>query len=45
MHPNVNEEGAQKVAEWLVSDKALEMIAKYGEEEYGEPLFFVNYGK
>lgn len=45
MHPNVNAQGAQKVAEWMVSDKALKMIATYGEEEYGEPLFFINYAK
>ena len=45
MHPNVNAQGAQKMAEWMVSDKALKMIATYGEEEYGEPLFFTNYAK
>lgn len=39
---NVDAESAQLFADWLVSDETLKMIADYGNEEYGQPLFFVN---
>ena len=35
----VNTEGAQAFIDWMLSDEAGELIAKYGEEEYGEALF------
>ncbi|MBQ6897803.1 MAG: substrate-binding domain-containing protein [Clostridia bacterium] len=37
----VNTEGAKALIEWLTSDEADELIAKYGEEEYGQALFTV----
>lgn len=36
----INAEGAQAFIEWMQIDKAKELIAKYGEEEYGQPLFY-----
>lgn len=41
-NPNVNAEGAKAFSEWIVSEDTLAMIAKYGEDTYGQPLFFVN---
>ncbi len=35
----VNTEGAQAFIDWMLSDEASELIAKYGEEEYGVALF------
>lgn len=37
----VNTEGAKALIEWLTSDEADELIAKYGEEQYGQALFTV----
>lgn len=37
----VNTEGAKAFIEWITSDEADELIAKYGEEEYGQALFTV----
>jgi len=37
-----NMDGAQAFADWIVSPEAQEIIAEYGVEEYGEPLFFPN---
>lgn len=37
----VNTEGAKALIEWITSDEADELIAKYGEEEYGQALFTV----
>ena len=39
--PDTNIEGANKFIEWMTGAKASELIAKYGVEEYGEPLFFL----
>lgn len=44
-HKGTNSKGAQKFIEWMTSDKALELIAEYGKEEYGDSLFTVNYKK
>ncbi|MBE5781246.1 MAG: tungsten ABC transporter substrate-binding protein [Clostridiales bacterium] len=41
-HPDTNTAGAKAFIEWITSDEALELIAKYGVEEYGEALFFVD---
>ena len=35
----LNTEGAQAFIEWMLSDEASALIAKYGEEEYGVALF------
>jgi len=37
----LNTEGAQAFIDWMLGDEASELIAKYGEEEYGTPLFFL----
>ena len=39
--PDVNAAGAQAFIDWMLSDEAAELISKYGEEEYGEPLFYM----
>lgn len=38
--PDTNVEGAQAFVDWMRSDKAKDLIAKYGVEEYGQQLFF-----
>jgi len=40
-HEGINSEGAQAFINWITSDKALEMIEKYGVDEYGEALFYL----
>ena len=37
----INTEGAKALIEWLTGDEASALIAKYGEEEYGSPLFYL----
>ncbi|MBN1193415.1 MAG: extracellular solute-binding protein [Coriobacteriia bacterium] len=37
-----NMEGAQAFADWIVSEEGQAVIADYGVEEFGEPLFFPN---
>ena len=37
----INAEGANALIEWLLSDEAADLIAKYGVEQYGEQLFFL----
>ncbi len=37
-----NMEGAQAFAEWITSDEGQAIIAGYGVEEFGQPLFFPN---
>ncbi len=37
----INTEGAKALIDWLLSDEAAELIAKYGVEQYGEQLFFL----
>ena len=34
-------EGAKALIEWLTGDEASALIAKYGEEQYGENLFYL----
>lgn len=38
----INTEGAKALIEWMLSAEASELIAKYGEEEYGQALFYLN---
>lgn len=40
-YPDTNYEGAMAFIQWMTSDKASDLIAKYGVEEYGEQLFFI----
>ena len=39
--PDTNIDGANAFIEWMTSEKASELIANYGVEEYGEPLFYL----
>lgn len=39
-HPGVNCELANKFIDYLVSEEGQDIIATYGEEQYGQPLFF-----
>ena len=38
---DINTEGAKALIEWLTGDEASALIAKYGEEEYGQALFYL----
>ncbi len=37
----LNTEGAKALIEWMTGDEASALIAKYGEEQYGEALFYL----
>lgn len=37
----INTEGANALIDWMLSDEASDLIAKYGVEEYGQSLFFL----
>lgn len=39
---DTNTKGANAFIEWMQSEKASEMIEKYGQEEYGEQLFYIS---
>ncbi len=39
-HPGVNCELANKFIDFLASDEGQEIIATFGQEQYGQPLFF-----
>jgi tungstate transport system substrate-binding protein len=39
-HPGVNCDLANRFIDFLVSDEGQDIIAKFGEETYGQPLFF-----
>ncbi len=43
--PNLNVEGANAFAEHLLSPRTQELIAAFGVDKYGEPLFFPDAGK
>ncbi len=38
---DINTDGAKALIQWLLSDEADALIAKYGEEQYGQALFTV----
>ena len=38
-HPHVNATGAQRFITWLTSVETQQMIAKFGVEQFGQPLF------
>lgn len=42
--PKANAAGAQRFADWLVGEEAQALIARFGQTEYGAPLFFANAG-
>ncbi|MBE6786445.1 MAG: tungsten ABC transporter substrate-binding protein [Ruminococcaceae bacterium] len=37
----INTEGAKALIEWMTGEEASALIAKYGEEQYGEALFYL----
>ena len=39
--PDTNIDGANAFIEWMTGEKASDLIANYGVEEYGEPLFYL----
>jgi len=39
--PDTNIDGANAFIKWMTGEKASELIAKYGVEEFGEPLFYL----
>lgn len=39
--PDTNIDGANAFIKWMQSEKAQKLIAEYGKEEYGQPLFFL----
>lgn len=41
-YPDVNNAAANTFIEWICSPEVQDLIAEYGVEEYGEPLFFPN---
>jgi len=43
--PNVNTAGAKAFADFMVSKEAQDIIAKFGVDKYGQPLFFPDAGK
>jgi len=44
-YPNINLEGAKAFADFVTSDKGQKIIAEFGVEKYGQPLFFPDAGK
>lgn len=43
--PRVNREGASAFADYLVSPRGQELIAAFGRDRFGQPLFFADAGK
>ncbi|MFE8696631.1 substrate-binding domain-containing protein [Cytobacillus sp. FJAT-53684] len=39
-HDKVNNEDAEKFVEFMINEETLKVIEEFGQEEYGEPLFF-----
>ncbi|MDO9592045.1 MAG: hypothetical protein Q7I98_02500, partial [Erysipelotrichaceae bacterium] len=37
---NVDVDTAKKFENWMLSERALDLISEYGKETYGEALFF-----
>ena len=43
--PNMNYDGAKAFADWLVSKEVQDLIANFGVDKFGQPLFFPDAGK
>ena len=43
--PNMNYDGAKAFADWLVSKEGQDLIANFGVDKFGQPLFFPDAGK
>ncbi|MEG2082487.1 MAG: substrate-binding domain-containing protein [Oscillospiraceae bacterium] len=41
-YPDVNNDGANEFIKWICSEKVQKLIAEFGVDKYGEPLFFPN---
>ena len=41
-YPEVNNEGANAMIEWIRSEEVQKLIGEYGVEEYGQALFTPN---
>ena len=41
-HPHVNSEGAEAFAAFLLADTTQHVIAEFGKQKYGQPLFFAD---
>jgi tungstate transport system substrate-binding protein len=44
-HSNINAEGAKAFVDFMVSPATQDVIAKFGVDKYGQPLFFPDAGK
>jgi tungstate transport system substrate-binding protein len=44
-YPNINFEGAKAFTDFITSDEGQTIIAGFGVEKYGEPLFFADAGR
>jgi tungstate transport system substrate-binding protein len=38
----INAEGAQAFVDWMISDKAQNLIKEFGKDKYGQSLFIPN---
>jgi tungstate transport system substrate-binding protein len=45
MFPTVNSQGAEAFIQFMVSPEAQDIIANFGADKYGQPLFFADAGK
>ncbi len=43
--PAVNKAGADAFAQFMIADATQQMIAEFGKDKFGEPLFFADAGK
>jgi tungstate transport system substrate-binding protein len=43
--PDINQQGAQEFAKFMLDKDTQELIGKFGADKYGQPLFFADAGK
>ena len=43
--PKVNADGAKAFSDFMIDAATQKMIAEYGKDKFGQPLFFADYGK
>ncbi len=41
-HPGINIKAAERFADWITSPKGQQLIGRYGQKEFGHPLFYPN---